>query len=75
MTDQSLLNNGRNTDLELCSGFDSAGNTRGLSMMIEENLDYGNAFVGHVSCCLLFLVSFVGVIGGHAYILYILYII
>ena len=49
VTDQSIMNDGHNTDLGLCEGFDANGNTRGLSATIKENLDYGNAFVGHVS--------------------------
>ncbi len=47
VTDQSVLTNGRNTNLELCNGFDAAGNTRGLPVTIQDHLDYGNAFVGH----------------------------
>jgi parallel beta-helix repeat protein len=49
VTDQIVSADGHNTDLGLCYGFDSNGNTRGLPMAIIENLDYGNAFVGHVS--------------------------
>lgn len=58
MTDQSIANSGRNSDMDLCSGFDSSGSTRGLPITIKENLDYRNAFVGHVSLIniLLFLV-------------------
>jgi hypothetical protein len=46
-TDQSLGNDGRNTDQTLCEGFDEDGNTRGLSTAFQNNLDYQNDFVGH----------------------------
>ena len=44
-TDQSLENNGR-TDRATCGGFDAAGGDRGVSTLLDENVDYGNVFVG-----------------------------
>ena len=46
-TDQSILTDGHNIDKSLCSGFDGQGYERGLSASIVDNIDYGNAFVGH----------------------------
>ena len=46
-TDQSLANDGHNTDQTLCEGFDEDGNTRGISTAFQNNLDYHNNFVGH----------------------------
>eukprot|EP00551_Chaetoceros_affinis_P006400 CAMPEP_0203682988 /NCGR_PEP_ID=MMETSP0090-20130426/47288_1 /ASSEMBLY_ACC=CAM_ASM_001088 /TAXON_ID=426623 /ORGANISM="Chaetoceros affinis, Strain CCMP159" /LENGTH=1506 /DNA_ID=CAMNT_0050552109 /DNA_START=94 /DNA_END=4614 /DNA_ORIENTATION=+ len=47
VTDQAISADGQNSNLELCTGFDSEGNTRGLPVAIHDHLDYGNAFVGH----------------------------
>ena len=47
MTDQSIANDGQNSDQSLCSGFDEHGDTRGISTAFENNMDYHNAFVGH----------------------------
>ena len=46
-TDQSILNDGHNSDQSLCTGFDNQGYERGVSASIVDNLDYNNAFVGH----------------------------
>jgi len=47
LTDQSIANDGQNDDQSLCSGFDENGDTRGISVSFENNMDYHNAFVGH----------------------------
>jgi hypothetical protein len=46
VTDRSIESNGLNLDRYLCEGFDSHGDTRGLSQAILNNLDYHNVFVG-----------------------------
>jgi hypothetical protein len=48
-TDQSISNNGYNIDKSMCDGFDSisGGVDHGISAAIVNNVDYGNAFVGH----------------------------
>eukprot|EP00591_Stephanopyxis_turris_P017726 CAMPEP_0195538828 /NCGR_PEP_ID=MMETSP0794_2-20130614/49734_1 /TAXON_ID=515487 /ORGANISM="Stephanopyxis turris, Strain CCMP 815" /LENGTH=1792 /DNA_ID=CAMNT_0040672837 /DNA_START=109 /DNA_END=5487 /DNA_ORIENTATION=- len=46
-TDQAVDTNGHNIDKSLCEGFDSQGNTRGVSAAFKDHLDYGCAFVGH----------------------------
>lgn len=48
VTNRSILTDGQN-DLSdpLCYGFDGEGNTRGAPVAFENNMDYGNAFVGH----------------------------
>jgi len=47
VTDQSIQTNGHNINQSLCSGFDDEGRECGVSASIVDNLDYGNAFVGH----------------------------
>jgi|AntRauTorckE5430_2_1112549.scaffolds.fasta_scaffold10018_4 hypothetical protein len=47
ITDQSIAYDGHNNDLSLCSGFDDNGDTRGISVAFQNNVDYFNAFVGH----------------------------
>jgi len=49
VTDQAVTTNGHNIDQTLCTGFDNAGNTRGLPATFKNHLDYHNAFVGHYS--------------------------
>ncbi len=47
MTDQNHLNNGHNTNMELCTGFTEEGMTRGVTATFHEHLDYDSVFVGH----------------------------
>ena len=47
-TDQSVSNNGYNSDREVsCAAIDSSGRDRGAPVSILNNVDYGNVFVGH----------------------------
>ena len=41
------MTDGHNVDKSLCKGFDREGNDTGLSVAIVDNVDYGNAYVGH----------------------------
>lgn len=47
LTDRSVASDGENIDKSLCQGFDDEGSTKGVSTTFKNNVDYGNAFVGH----------------------------
>jgi len=49
LTDQTVASNGYNIDKTLCNAFDANGDTCGLPGSFVNQIDYGNAFVGHYS--------------------------
>ena len=44
--DQSLAYDGLVGDMSTCTGFYANGSERGLGVVVQNNVDYGNAFVG-----------------------------
>ena len=46
-TDQSIVTNGRMLDKTTCNAVNADGSDNGVGVVIADNFDYGNVFVGH----------------------------